>query len=802
MTDAPNKQNRLDVAAETNGMGFQRSDAFALAFLTLACLVVLWPIICAGPDVAPGLPGHDARTQWYPWRAYAAEALKAGELPLWNPYVLCGVPFAGNFQSALFYPPNVLFLVFRVAIAARISIVFHIWLSLIFTYFLARFMRCGRPAACIAAMIFGFCGAQLLRVPAGHWGVSCAIPWLPLILLCVEMMMRKPGRIVLVSGACAVALQLLSGVPQYVFISAIAVGVFATLRGLGAGLPWRERWRRWGGVALIFALGGGIAGIQLLPGLEWALNGARSLPMNEAWIRQFSLAPESFLTMFLPGFFGGMRNVFYWGRYLFWEMNGYVGIVTLALVLYGLLSAKPRGLVARLAALAGIMLLLALGRHTPLMKLLMALPGSGMFRGSAKFLLPFSLAMALLGGLGTDALIRDWGSKRWRAAAFAGVSILAGVSVLILLGSVGRTQLQSLQQWIHATGECLYPVSLAPSDAQVAASVLSGGLFAMALLAVSIVAYKVLRRAKWPYASRLFIGLLVGLVFIDFVHFSRLFIGPETTFAAKGSAWPKAGADVLRLMGGGQRVLVAGCPEMNDAMIERVRTIEGIAPNPPVRFHELFRRGQAQAVDIAPSLYQFRGGPVGRVTALGNVLMRKDLNRDIPETDVIWSDGEWALTALSNRVPRALVVHGSRFAASPEEALAMTLTSDLNRVVVLEDGEDQSESSISAEPTPVGFLEDRPNRVRLEANLDRPGWLVLLDNHFPGWVVDVDGEPAKLLRADFSFRAVALPEGKHIVTFLYRPASLRFGFAISMIALAVGVAMTVTAFKRKRHAED
>ncbi len=205
MTNAPNNPSGPDVASETSGMGFRRSDALALAFLTVACVVVLWPIVSAGLDIAPGLPGHDARTQWYPWRAYAAESIKAGELPLWNPYILCGVPFIGNFQSAVFYPPNALFLVFRIGVAARLSILLHIWLSLIFTYLFARTLGCRRAGASVAAMTFAFCAAQLLRVPAGHWGVTCAIPWLALVLLCAELAMRRPGRIVLVLGACAVA---------------------------------------------------------------------------------------------------------------------------------------------------------------------------------------------------------------------------------------------------------------------------------------------------------------------------------------------------------------------------------------------------------------------------------------------------------------------------------------------------------------------------------------------------------------------------------------------------------------------
>ncbi|MCX5900387.1 MAG: hypothetical protein NTX06_06580, partial [Proteobacteria bacterium] len=46
-----------------------------------------------------------------PRQFYAAESINSGILPLWNPYVACGVPFQANLQSALFYPFNVVYYV-------------------------------------------------------------------------------------------------------------------------------------------------------------------------------------------------------------------------------------------------------------------------------------------------------------------------------------------------------------------------------------------------------------------------------------------------------------------------------------------------------------------------------------------------------------------------------------------------------------------------------------------------------------------------------------------------------------------
>ena len=58
---------------------------------------------------------------------------------------------------------------------------------------------------------------------------------------------------------------------------------------------------------------------------------------------------------------------------------------------------------------------------------------------------------------------------------------------------------------------------------------------------------------------------------------------------------------------------------------------------------------------------------------------------------------------------------------------------------------------------------------RLRWTAPSAGVLVLHDAYYPGWVVEVDGEPARLLRANVLFRAVEVNEGRHRVVFSFRP---------------------------------
>ncbi|MFH2054458.1 MAG: YfhO family protein, partial [bacterium] len=59
------------------------------------------------------------------------------------------------------------------------------------------------------------------------------------------------------------------------------------------------------------------------------------------------------------------------------------------------------------------------------------------------------------------------------------------------------------------------------------------------------------------------------------------------------------------------------------------------------------------------------------------------------------------------------------------------------------------------------------NYQKYRATLTTPGLLFVSENYFPGWQVKVDGQPAHLLRADHTFRAVSLPAGEHEVEFSF-----------------------------------
>ena len=79
----------------------------------------------------------------------------------------------------------------------------------------------------------------------------------------------------------------------------------------------------------------------------------------------------------------------------------------------------------------------------------------------------------------------------------------------------------------------------------------------------------------------------------------------------------------------------------------------------------------------------------------------------------------------------------------------------------------------------------RENMVVIETQADKPKALFLSDTYYPGWKATLDGKPIDIYRADYIFRSVMVPSGKHTVIFNYDPETFKFGLALSGLSAAL-----------------
>ena len=102
----------------------------------------------------------------------------------------------------------------------------------------------------------------------------------------------------------------------------------------------------------------------------------------------------------------------------------------------------------------------------------------------------------------------------------------------------------------------------------------------------------------------------------------------------------------------------------------------------------------------------------------------------------------------------------------------------------------------------VDVVEQAPDRVVLDANLESPGLVILADVFYPGWTLTIDDRPAPIIRANRLMRGAAVAAGRHRLVYIYRPNSFRIGATISLAGLVVLAGTSLRAWRRRRTDRD
>jgi hypothetical protein len=117
------------------------------------------------------------------------------------------------------------------------------------------------------------------------------------------------------------------------------------------------------------------------------------------------------------------------------------------------------------------------------------------------------------------------------------------------------------------------------------------------------------------------------------------------------------------------------------------------------------------------------------------------------------------------------------------EALGRPFVNLMEKSVV-EDFSWTNEAAIGgSEASLLHIVRDGAERVEIEVESEKGGLLVLGDNMAPGWGVEIDGQPARAVTANYLFRGVMVPGGFHRVRWTYAAPGLRSGAIISAMTL-------------------
>ena len=783
-----------------------------IVFLALAG-ILLWPVLFGGRALLPGsmlgqmapwnaaTPKADTDTwnaltwdsiaYFYPARAFLGRSLRSGILPLWNPYQMCGMPFLASFQSAVLYPPNWLFAVIEPARAFGWLAFLHLFAAGAFTYLFLKGLGLGRTASTFGGSAFMLSGFAItwLELPVF---LSTAI-WLPLALhYSREAHETGHGRCAAVAGI-AIALSLLGGHPQIAFYCLLTVGLYWVYLGI-SGRRKTSIFRTLVHAGLTFGLGLALAAPQIYPALELAQLSHRggTVPTMQGYAAYSSLAMpwRNLVTLLAPYFFGNPAKSSFTQ---FAEFCGYIGILPLLLAVpaFGI-AGKARRQVWFFGGLTVLALLMALG--TGVNRLFyFGVPGFAHSGSPSRALFLFMFAMAVLGAIGLDRVLRDDDRSRSplvRVAVLGAVILVAGIILAHL----------SFQPMLGGFSEGELFRAVLPEF----------GLFVL-LLAVGVTALILTAMGK---VSRQAGGALAVVVLAaDLLAFGASY-NPTCKPSEVYGKTPTI--DLLKEKAGFGRIMplndkwsLSKTPKSvlppNAATAYGLFDVQGYDALYPVRYKALL--DAAAGRDSCPrengNMVFARNpkSPVYDLLGVQWIISGKPMSgaRNAGDGCYVYHNG--------NALPRAFLVHMIEYGDDQQVLDRLARGEADPRMVALVDTDDAERinpwplvgamgSGKPAAHDSVVIREYGCNGLLVYVQAAEPGVLVLTDQYYPGWKARVDNNAVEIARVDYAFMGIAVQAGTHSVEFTYMPESFARGLKLMKVALVVIVCFGIYAIVR------
>jgi len=771
------------------------APAWRLLLLTVAILCVVYFPLWLGRIVF-----HSDVAHWtLPARWLVRQALLRGELPGWNPLQGIGFPVFADPLYAVFYPPNWLYLLAPPGWLASLVTwqdFGHLVWGGVGMFIVARRLVGSPIAACVAALAWSLAGYNTSQWTAGMRMLGGAwVPWTAAGYLALLDSLRLGKRAWcrgVVKAALPTAFGLLVG---EVFVAMMGVGFGLTTVAAVAVIERRRdsarlpaRWL--GALALALALAAGIGAISVVPALALKGSTERSGPLSRADAEACSLHPARLVEFVAPDSMGNSEDFQPAARwiaeagldYVPLSQNLYMGasVVALALAAFG----RRRRLATVLGGLAVAALAVAMGRHLPAHALFrrVVVP-FGYMRFPEKYTVIVVGCLALLAALGA---VRILGCDRppWRR-----VAVLLGL--VLILALVARF---------------FFPGRWA---AQVTRGALSGGLAVVGVLAVPFVA------ARWPRLAPILLVAVVGLDLAAATWPLQVFTSRQMAAVlpqaarvvladSEGHGEPPRiyrAHNVLQYLG---RFAPALPPELSElwqlqSLVTNTANIWGIATLPgydaaiPAGLDRIWASGLREGQSVLRLL--------GARYTLLPVEDPKDPQEKRTGIDPILDPLPGTrLYRVPGTLPRVFLVGHAQVADDAtvlRRILDPAVVAGSSAWLAPESGVQPLVGPAGARPGTCVLDSYADNRLQATCQVERPALAVFVEQYDKGWRATVDGQPAKILRANLIMRAIPVGPGEHKIVMEFRTPGLKTGAAAALVAL---IALLALAARKRREA--
>ncbi len=694
----------------------------------------------------------------YPLAHYFRESFWRGELPLWNPLSNCGLPFLAQWNTMVFYPGSLFYLLLPLAWSLPVFCLGHLFLAGLGMYFLALQWTGNRLAAAVAGLGFAFNGLTLsCLIWPNNIAALGGMPW---VIWLMQRGWHQGGKAMLIA-ALAGSAQMLSGAPEMILFTWLLVFTAWLADLVDKRIVLRTTWWRVGGMMTLVAA---IAAVQLLPFLDLLNHSQRQTSYASTEASMPATGWANFLVPLFHCYRSPQSVYFQPGQ--FWTTSYYAGIGILFLAVLGILRER-QARVWMLFLVALTSALLALGSEGRVYSWMRQMfPALGFMSFPIKFVVVITFVLPALSAFGIVAGLRNekgFAKSSW-VVCIVFLALIAG-----LLGFAHRYP-EYYERWTRIAWNASIRV--------VILGMVVGVLWRIARPAPGIV--------KAVTGMALLIFLWLDVVCLQAISLSEApglnpTVKPSIyNLHLENSRWKE-----LPPMAGESRAMLS---------LEAIKRFDHTylaSPADTLFGHRFFLYANCNLIDGIPkvdgfySLYlreQLRlllllyAPPTGYAEGLANCMAVSQIPAE--GNGFIWQKRPGYLSWISG---------GQKPVFADPEPTFQTLVAtnfDSGRWVFLPTAAREFMSSTNSAQVTFRSKRFAAHRVDLDLEADGPAMVVLAQSFYHPWRAFVDGAPTRIWRANYAFQAVQVPAGQHHLVLRYVDWNFRAGLVISLIALA------------------
>ena len=742
---------------------------------------------------------RDLHLHFFPQKLRFVELFRSGELPLWDPILHGGQPFLADLNNMALYPANWIYLLLPEVFAFNLDIIFHVLLCAAGAYWLARWLGISPLASIVAGAVYAFCGYSLSLT--NLLSRLAAMAYLPLMILTILAFVKEKRSRWFAMCVLFGVLQVMAGAPEMTLISFLTLGGWLLFDD--SPTPVRKRLAF---VLLLAIFVCGIAAIQIVPSAEMVKQSTRSTGSGydefSAWSLHYKRLPEMIFPQFL-GYTNRVSSKDYWGASLEsmnfpFILSIYFGWLTLSLAFFGFaLQNGSRRLRLFLGLLSVFALALSFGRHLPGFKTLFEVaPFLRIARYPIKFLAAALLPVSLLAAIGLEGIFTFERLKR-SAAIYFWCSFLVFATLAAFLRFQPEVTNQFSQYYFGQTSATAFEG-------------LMKSIQHTALISLSAAVLYSFRMIKRSFTSSF---LMVCVILFDLI-WSGLKINHYAP-AEFLTEPPNLAAIVKKELGEGRFYRSLNPPNLrinlpaNDVVyfnrwhMETLHNYTGAMYSIPLAYHEDFDNlAKKELVKLSDQLLRAKWNERLPILTAGAVTVFLTADKvEAPQVRFVAtirnsSSRPFYLYRNENVKELATLITRVETARTQEDLLKKLSAPafDPANSLLLLDTDALSLAKTSNCERSVQTIKDRATQLTLRTKSDCDAYLYLAQPYYAGWKTTMDGNPVPSVQANYTFTAIFLPAGEHVVERHYRPASVKIGLVVTVAcAFVLGIFL-----KRKR----